>query len=136
MCERLLDKQTTPTMETLALYCGGSGGMFLQLNAELSDIYGTSQEIRFPYGKQYGWCVTHRRKKKHICDIFAENGAFTVMTRLSNRQFAELYEQLGTRGREAVDQKYPCGEGGWVRCRVAEERHLEDARLFLAAKCR
>lgn len=135
MYERLLDKQTVPSIAELARYCDGTGEMFLQLNRRLSEAFDTTQEIRFPYGKQYGWCVTHRKKKKLICDIFAENGAFTVMMRMSNRQFAGIYEQLSPYGREFIDNKYPCGEGGWVRYRVLQEKHLEEVLLLFTTKC-
>ncbi|MDE7055149.1 MAG: DUF3788 domain-containing protein [Oscillospiraceae bacterium] len=135
MYERLLDKQTVPLMEDLALYCGGAGEMFLRLNRWLAETWDTAQEIRFPYGNQYGWCVSHRKKKKLICDIFAENGAFTVMMRLPNQQFAGIYGQLSAYGREVVDNKYPCGEGGWIRYRVVEEEHLDEAVQLLTAKC-
>lgn len=133
--ERMLNKQLQPTMEGLAQYCGGAGGMFLRLSAFLTENCGTDQEIRFPYGKQYGWCVTHRKKKKLVCDIFAEDGAFTVMMRLSNQQLDGLYEQLSAYGRERIDNKYPCGEGGWLRYRVLTENHLEEAQRLLTEKC-
>lgn len=135
MYERMLDKQTVPAMADLARYCGSNGEMFLQLNRRLPEAFDTIQEIRFPYGKQYGWCVTHRKKKKLICDIFAENGAFTVMMRMSNQQLAGIYGQLSQYGREFIDNKYPCGEGGWIRYRVLQAEHLEDVLLLLTTKC-
>lgn len=135
MYERLLDKQSVPAFEDLAAYCGEAGERFQRLNGELSQRYGTSREIRFPYGKQYGWSVTHRRKKKLICDVFAEAGAFTVMLRLSNQQFDAVYDRLQAYTQQYINNKYPCGEGGWIHYRVLDETHLEDVLRLLAAKC-
>ena len=50
MYERLLDKQVVPTFEELAAYCGENGSLFQRLNEQLSQTFGTAQEIRFPYG--------------------------------------------------------------------------------------
>ena len=135
MYERLLNKQNVPTYEELAAYCGESGALFRKLNEQLSQLYGTTQEIRFPYGNKYGWGVSHRKKKKLICDVFAEAGAFTVMLRLSNQQFDAVYDQMLPYTQNYIDNKYPCGEGGWIHYRVLDEAHLEDVLRLLAVKC-
>ena len=135
MYERLLNKQVVPTFEELVAYCGENGALFQKLNEQLSQLHGTEQEIRFPYGNHYGWGVAHRKKKKLICDIFAEAGAFTVMLRLSNRQFDSVYEQLQAYTQNYIDNKYPCGEGGWIHYRVLNEEHFNDIMQLLAVKC-
>lgn len=94
MYERMLNKLERPSSSDLNLYCGSKSELFQSLNSFLSDNYKTSQEIHFPYGKKYGWCVTHWKGKKLICDVFAEAEAFTVMMRLSNWQFDDVYEDL------------------------------------------
>ena len=135
MYERLLNKQIVPTFEELAAYCGENGALFQKLNEQLSQMYGTTQEIRFPYGNHYGWGVAHRKKKKLICDIFAEAGAFTAMLRLSNQQFDSVYDQLQAYTQNYIDNKYPCGEGGWIHYRVLNEEHFSDIMRLLAVKC-
>ena len=87
MYERMLDKQNKPAFDDMAAYCGKGMELFIRINEWLSDTCSTVQEITFPYGNKYGWAVAHRKKKKLICNVFAENGAFTVMIRLSNAQF-------------------------------------------------
>ena len=135
MYERLLDKQIVPTVEDLEAYCGENGSLFRELNETLSGKYGTEQEIRFPYGKRYGWGISHRKKKKLVCDVFAEAGAFTVMLRLSNQQFADVYQQMQPYTQEFIDHKYPCGEGGWIHYRVLNREHLQDILHMLDVKC-
>ena len=94
MYERMLDKQNKPAFDDMAAYCGKGMELFIRINEWLSDTCGTVQEITFPYGNKYGWAVAHRKKKKLICNVFAENGAFTVMIRLSNAQFHLVYDRL------------------------------------------
>lgn len=134
MYERMLDKQIVPTIEEMITYCGESSKQFIKLNSFLADHRGTQQEIRFPYGNKYGWSVTHRKKKKLICDIFAEKDAFTVMLRLTNDQFESLYDELLPYTQEYIRNKYPCGDGGWIHYRVLNEEHLNDIEKLLALK--
>lgn len=82
MYERMLDKQNKPAFDDMAAYCGKGMELFIRINEWLSDTCSTVQEITFPYGNKYGWAVAHRKKKKLICNVFAENGAFTVMIRI------------------------------------------------------
>ena len=135
MYERMLDRQTVPTVEEMTAFCGETAPLFALLNEWLSKTYGTVQSVVFPYGNHYGWGVTHRKKKKLYCNIFAENNAFTVMMRLSNAQFASVSGQVRDDTREAIDAKYPCGDGGWLHYRVTCKERLEDIRKLLAVKC-
>ena len=135
MFERMLEKDKKPSLDELAGYCGENGARFRALNDHLSAQYATTQEIRFPYGNRYGWCVTHRKGKKLICDVFAEAGAFTVMLRLSDRQFAAVSPVLQADTQREIDNRYPCGDGGWLHYRVTDDQRQRDIERLLREKC-
>lgn len=134
MYERMLNKLEKPTSSDLNQYCGSTSEMFQTLNSFLTNDYKTTQEIRFPYGKDYGWCITHRKGKKLVCDIFAEVDAFTIMLRLSNEQFDEVYNGLQPYAKQLIDNKYPCGGGGWIYYRVTSVETLNDIKTLLTIK--
>ena len=136
MYERMLNKQEKPTIEEMTAYCGENAEQFTTLNEWLSSNFGTVQTVVFPYGNHYGWGIAHKKKNKFICNVFAENGAFTVMIRMTNKQYEVLYNQLTKYTQEFIDNKYPCGEGGWIQYRAICEEHLEDAKKLLSEKCR
>lgn len=135
MYERMLDKQVVPTFEEMAMYCGENKELFILLNDSLTQTYETEQKIVFPYGHRYGWGVAHRKKKKLLCNIFAENNAFTVMLRLSNQQYASVYEKVRKYTQDYIDSKYLCGDGGWIHYRVTSKEQCEDIQRLLAVKC-
>ena len=95
MYERMLDKRTMPTIEELARYCGENAELFSMLNEFMAKTFETEQKVVFPYGNKYGWGIGHYKKKKLICNVFAEAGSFTVMMRLSNTQYESIYDSLG-----------------------------------------
>lgn len=68
--------------------------MYTALRSFMENQPDVQMEIRFPYGNKYGWSIAYRKKKKLICDVFAEDNAFTVMLRLSGKQFASVYDEL------------------------------------------
>ena len=135
MYERMLNKQEEPNIEQMATYCGDCADLFTQLNKWLSDSYRTVQEITFPYGNHYGWGIAHRRKKKLICHVFAEKNAFTVMIRLTNKQFDSIYDKVDTDTQEQINHKYPCGDGGWLHYRVTNKKQFGDIQMLLSVKC-
>lgn len=135
MYERMLDKRSAPTIEEMTAYCGESGALFAGLNQWLSGAFGTETSIVFPYGNQYGWGVAHRKKAKLICNIFAEDGAFTVMMRLSDAQYQAAYGALREETRKSIDHRYPCRDGGWIHFRISGQAQLEDIRALLSIKC-
>lgn len=135
MYDRMLDKQHKPTFDAMADYCDKGMELFIRINEWLSNVCNTTQEISFPYGNNYGWAVTHRKKKRLICNVFAEHDAFTVMIRLSNEQFHLLYGQMEKETQECFDNKYPCGDGGWLHYRVTGDAHFCDIQKMLKLKC-
>ena len=134
MYERMLNRQITPTIEEMAAYCGENSVSFILLNEWLRQTYETVWNISFPYGNHYGWCVAHRKKAKLICNIFAENNAVNVMLRLTDKQFLSVYEQVLEYTQEYIDNKYPCGDGGWIHYRITCKETLDDAKRLLSAK--
>jgi hypothetical protein len=134
MYERMLDKKTAPTDADFVAHCGTCAGLFTALDEFLTGEGRAQKTLRFPYGNHYGWGYKYSVKNKHLCDIFAEKDAFTVMVRLSDAQFSEIYESLLDCGKEYVDHRYPCGEGGWIHYRATREEHLNDLKKILRKK--
>lgn len=56
------------------------------------------------------------------------------MMRLSDEQYQTVYDQLQKYTQESIDNKYPCGDGGWIHYRVTGGEHLDDIKALLALK--
>lgn len=133
MYERMLDKSLSPSFEDLLAYSGESRPLWLELDAYLKALH-AQQTIRFPYGNKYGWSSKYSIKSKHVCDAFAENGAFSLHFRLSKSCIDLAYSELSDYAKAVCDEMYPCSEGGWLTYRVLTEEQLEDAKKLLALK--
>ena len=135
MYERMLNKQEKPTFDEMKIYCGENAERFSLLNEWITVNFSTEQTIAFPYGNNYGWGISHRKKKKLICNVFAEDNAFSVMIRLSDKQCEAVYGKIKKYTQEFIDDRYPCGDGGWIHYRVLSEEHVEDVQILTSAKC-
>ena len=135
MYERMLNKQETPTIEEMTKFCGENAERFSLLNEWLTSAFSTEKKVVFPYGNKYGWGVAHKKKNKLICNIFAEDNAFTVMMRLSDKQYNTIYDKLQEYTQEYIDNKYPCSDGGWIHYRVTCKEHFDDIKTLLSVKC-
>lgn len=136
MYERMLNKQLVPTVEEMIKCCGENGERFSAINDWLTSAFGTEQKIVFPYGNKDGWGIGHYKKRKFMCNIFAEDGAFTVMMRLTNKQCSDIYADVKKYTQEYIDNKYPCNDGGWIHYRVVCHEHYEDIQKLLEIKCK
>ena len=94
MYERMLNKQDVPTVAEMTEYCAENAERFSAINYWLTSNFYTEQKIVFPYGNKYGWGIGHYKKKKFLCNIFAEAGVFTVMIRLTDVQYETIYGEL------------------------------------------
>lgn len=135
MYKRMLNKQAEPSIEEMTAFCGENAERFSLLNEWLASAFHTEQKVVFPYGNHYGWGVAHKIKNKLICNIFAEDNAFTVMMRLSDQQYQTVYDRIQEYARDYIDNKYPCGDGGWIHYRVTGGEHFDDIKTLLAVKC-
>ena len=134
MYERMLNKQEIPTFDDMLRYCAESGALWTELETYLQDEFNASNLIRFPYGKNYGWSKKYYIKNKHICDVFAENGAFTVFFKMAGHAMKHIYDDVSDYAQAGLGDTYPCGEGGWLRFRVLEREHLTDLKKLLRIK--
>ena len=135
--ERLLNKDDKPTYSSLFDYAGDSKHLWMEFGKRLGDICPVQTTIRFPYGIKYGWSIRYGhegKSSKHICDAFAENGSFTVHFRIDNNRISRVYSGLSDYSKNICDNKYPCGDGGWLSYRVLSQEHLTDVLALLAAK--
>jgi len=129
----MLNKQETPTFDDLVRYSGDSGPLWLTLDVNLHQL-GATREIRFPYGKDYGWSTKYSVKKKHICDIFAENGAFTALFQVSAKAIETVHDELDAYAKQVWADNSPCSTGGWISFQVLTESQMQNLEKIIRAK--
>lgn len=139
MYERMLDKSSQPNVEQVKEYIGKpSYDLLIKLENYLKDHYVLSKEMKFPFGKGYGWGFKYSHKSKHLCYLFFEKDAITVTIQIGDNEAPKLEEELKTclpKTQEQWKNRYPCGEfGGWIHYRIFSEQELSDIQKLIAIK--
>lgn len=129
----MLNKNIIPTEQEMFNYCNQQKDKIIDFNDYLLSLL-LNKEVTFPYGNNYGWCFSFHKKKKLICNVFPEKDAFTVMIRLNNITFTKLSNVVSEYTREFFDNKYLCGDGGWIHYRVLKEKDLTDIKEIIKEK--
>lgn len=53
------------------------------------------------------------------------------MLRLSNKQFAEIYDKMEVEIKKLIDYKYPCNDGGWIHFRIQYQSQIQNIHIYL-----
>lgn len=139
MYERMLNKKNIPTMDEIQETMGKAAQDILnQFESFLVELYDLHRELKFPFGKNYGWGYKYSHKNKHLCYLFFEQGGFTIFTQIGDKQIFEMEDKLlflSDKAKEIWDRRYPCGEhGGWINYRVISEEDMMEALVFIKVK--
>jgi hypothetical protein len=74
---RFLDKEVVPTPQEIEQRLGNEAMHRLNiLDDYLKANYDVVRELKFPFGNQYGWGYKYSSKRKLLCYVFFEKGAF------------------------------------------------------------
>jgi hypothetical protein len=134
MYERMLNKKTQPTFEEMLAHTGDSAKLWLELEKHITDKLGGERTIRFPYGNSYGWGGGYKRKSKHICDIFAEKDAISILMQIKTDFMEKILPNLEQETVGLWEDGSPCATGRWIDFRITTAKELEDAKRVVSAK--
>jgi len=141
MNKRMLDKAVRPTEEFIENYLGAEAFELLtQFEKWLTESYDIVRLLRFPYGNSYGWSYKYSHKKSHLCDLFFEDGSFTVLVQIGDKiapKINLLMPTLLSKSQKLWSDRYICGkEGGWIHYPVLNATELTDVMEMIKAKKR
>ena len=131
MHERLRDKDVVPDEDTIIRHLGRqSYERLTEFEKILGSKYQLSKDLKFPFGKDYGWGYKYSHKSAHLCYVFFEKDSFTVTLQIGDKQVKSVESILFSllqKTQTLWENRYPCGEhGGWIHYRVLSENEMAD----------
>ena len=70
-----------------------------------------------------------------VATLVASQLIANIVYKQNGVEYQAIYEKLAKYTQEYIDNKYPCGDGGWIHYRVTCQEHYEDIKKLLAVKC-
>ncbi|MDD4592829.1 MAG: DUF3788 domain-containing protein [Parabacteroides sp.] len=138
MYERMLNKSKEPSITEIYEYIGESSFLLLNTFDEtMKQRYDLKRDLKFPFGNNYGWGYKYSHKTKHLCYVFFEKNAITIQLQIGGNLVQKLEKVLPEcllKTKDYWNNRYPCGEGGWIHYRVLNGEELNDVIRLLAIK--
>lgn len=135
---RLTNPAAPPTQDEISALLGKKPAERMEkLEAFLYSAYELNRELKFPFGDSYGWGYKYSHKSKMLCYLFFEKDAFTVTLSIGKPELPRLQKELPSllpKTQELWQNRYPCGEGGWIHYRVLCEEELVDVEKLISIR--
>ncbi|MCL4249856.1 MAG: DUF3788 family protein [Anaerolineae bacterium] len=129
------DKQDQPTEAEILAAVGSLLSEWEALTAFIREHYRTQADIKFMYGKNYGWALRFRSKGRLLTALYPTEGGFTVQIILPPDAIEQAQAMnLGERVAQAIARATPYPEGRWLFIPVESAADAEDIRRLLALR--
>lgn len=126
------DKKVQPTDIDIRKIIGLTLPLWDELIGTLREIYSPQEDLKFLYGKEYGWGIRFRLKGQLLTSLYPTQGGFTVQINLSPADVEiALGMQPGRNVQEAIARANPYPEGRWLFIPVESQADLEDIYRLL-----
>ena len=123
MHERMMDKSAQPTDEDMLNWIGQPiAEEWTALRRFLAETYAIVP-IFNSGGKRNGWNLQYRMGGRPLCEMYPENGSFTVLVILGKVELAQALERIenfGSTVRQAITESPRFHDGCWMYIRVAD----------------
>ena len=131
-----MDRQHRPTEREIADALGHVAPLWERLIAFVSDAYGIEPTF-VPPGRTYGWEVKYRKGGKTLVALTPDEGRFTVLVVLGEKEAAVAREvDLGPHVTRVFDEAKQLRDGRWLFVPVESVRDVADVEALLAVKRR
>lgn len=136
--QRFIDKTIMPSPSEINSLLGNEAVERLtRLETFLQNNYDLIRELKFPFGNNYGWGYKYSHKSKLLCYVFFEKDSLTVTITIGKNELQRLFQELNnmlTKTKELWENRYPCGDGGWMHYRLESDDELLDIQKLICIK--
>ena len=129
------DKKHQPTEAEILKALGATLPLWEALIGYIREAYPVQEDLKFLYGKNYGWGRRFRVKGQHLTSLFPASGHFAVQVNLSSEAIQKVQNMnLGENAQIAIASAHPYPEGRWLFIPVQSESDLKDVQMLLAMR--
>jgi hypothetical protein len=136
--ERLLNKTATPTNQDILDTIGEKSHLWIYMNQFIEENYDFNKELAF-FSKNYGWTVRYRKSNKTLVSCFPEDGAFSVLLVLGQKEsdkVNEIRDKLNENFLSVFDSTEQLRDGRWMWIRILKQEDLDSILKVIQVKRR
>jgi len=126
------DKKHQPTDTEIHKAIGSRLSLWQELIRYIREGYAVQEDLKFLYGKNYGWAQRFRVKRQLLTSLYPTEGGFTAQVNLGPEAIEKAQSmELGKNVRQAITRAHPYPEGRWLFVPVESEEDLRDVQRLL-----
>lgn len=129
------DKLQKPTNNEILVMIGPGWTLWQELILFIREHYPVTEDLKFLYGKKYGWAVRFRIRGKLLASLYPTEGGFTVQINLNTDAVEQAREMnRGKNVLRAINRATPYPEGRWLFISVESKEDIHDIIQLLALR--
>ncbi len=131
------DKKVAPSEKEIETLLGKVLLSWNRLIKTLRDKYSLQEELKYCYGKKYGWAYQFRHNGKLIVSLYPNKGYFVAQLIVSRKNLEEAAQlDLHRNAQAAIESATEYTEGKWLFIQVKAKDDLEDVLELVERKNR
>lgn len=129
------DKNYQPAQDEMEAVIGPKIVEWKQIIQFIRVNFFSQEDLKFLYGKKYGWAIRFRIKGKLLTSLYPTEGGFTVQIILSQKDIDKgLGMGLGENVREVIEKASSYPEGKWLFIEIKSSEDIRDVKSLLSIK--
>ena len=129
------DKKQRPSQAEIRNMMGAGLTYWDELVQFVCEKYAPDEEIRFMYGKKYGWALRFQIRGKLLTSFFPTAGGLTVQINLGPAAVDRALEMnLGENVLSVINRATAYSEGRWLFIPVKTQQDIQDIQHLLVLR--
>ncbi len=129
------DKNKEPSDKDIIKAIGPMAPVWNELISFIRGNFAVDEDLKFLYGKKYGWALRFRIKGKLLTSLYPTAGGFTVQIILDKDAVeTALRSELSKNARHAINRANPYPEGRWLFIPVETDLDIKSIQFLLSLK--
>lgn len=109
------EKSLPPKIELIEKELGSSLSYWRSLTVFIRAACKPREELRFLYGKDYGWALRFQSRSKLLCALFPNKGYFVTLLIMSRAQLKQVKGMKVSKNiQSAIESAHSYREGKWL----------------------
>jgi hypothetical protein len=129
------EKSLPPKMEFIEKELQSSFSHWQSLTVFIRATCKTTEELRFLYGKDYGWALRFQSGNKLLCALFPNKGYFVTLLIVSQAQLKQIQGmKVSNNIQSAIESANSYREGKWLFIRSEAKEDIKGIRVLVEMK--
>lgn len=130
-----IEKACPPSEVEISKALGPKLQSWNELSRWLAQTLRAQRELRYMYGKKYGWALRFQIRGKLLCALYPTQSGFTAQVILNQSALEQVTQfKLSNNVKQAIDRAHLYAEGKWLFIPVQSELDSATVKRLLMLK--